>query len=101
MRTSVTLGTKESPAESITEPLLSDTQSLIGRGKAELYKNGWDMLDVSIELDGAAQLPEPTDEIGITEQGVGLGYEGVVTSYSISVSKSGTKLSVGLERPIL
>ena len=101
MRTSVTLGTKNTPAEPITEPLLSDSQSLIERGKAELYKNGWDRLGVSIELEGAAQLPEPTDIIGVTEQGVGLDYEGVVTSYSISVTKTNTRLSVDLERPIL
>ncbi len=101
MRTVVTIGTKNSSAEPITEPLLSDMQSLIERGKAELYQKFCDRLNVSIELEGAAQLPEPTDIIGVTEQGVGLDYEGVVTSYSISVTKTNTKLSVDLERPIL
>ncbi len=100
-RTSITLGTKNSPAEPITDSLLSDTQSLVARGKAFLYENGWDRLGVKIELDGAAQLPEPTDIIGITEQGVGLAYEGVATSFNIAVTKSGTKLAVGIERPIL
>jgi hypothetical protein len=100
-RVIVHLGTQLKEAPAITEPMLSSEDSLVDRGKAELYHECVDRYTVDIDFALYSAIPFPGDIIKIKEDSLNLEYLGVVTSFSISQSTSSLELQGTIERPIL
>lgn len=97
----VTTGTKTKQADPITEPILSGDIALIERGKAEIYHECVDRNIIDIEFALYPKIPFPAEIVKITEDSMGLIYSGVVTSFSISVSKDNLSLQNSIEVAIL
>ena len=97
MRITVKTGTEDKPAPDITDSLLSSTESMLARGKTELfgaadaYRHG-----VSMPLQSMIN----TGEIGeIHDYKYGESYRGKVEGVSIDIAPAGINITIDVERP--
>lgn len=98
MRITVTTGAGDKPAPDITEPLLSSTESMLARGKSELFGS----VDaythaVSMPLQDIIN----TGEIGdVHDSQYGDIFRGKVDGVAINIGEASIDLTIDIERPI-
>lgn len=96
MRITLKTGNGDKPAPDITDPLLSSTDSMIARGKAELY-GSVDAYQQGVNMP--LQSLVTTGEIGeIVDSKYGETYRARVESVAIDITESGIDLKIDLER---
>lgn len=99
MRITVAKGAKLNPAPPVTERLLSTQQSMTERGKTELYDNGQDVNNHSIDMPlQALVLTGRIVQIQDVEQGEV--YAAKSTSTRINISDKGITQTIAVERPL-
>jgi len=98
MRITVKTGTADKPAPDITDSLLSSTESMLARGKSELfgsvdaYNHG-----VSMPLQNMIN----TGDLGeVIDYQYGESYRGKVEAVAINISQTSIDIKIDLERPI-
>lgn len=98
MRITVKTGTADKPAPDITDDLLSSTESMIARGKAELYgsvdayRHG-----ISMPLQNMIN----TGELGeVIDTKYGETHRGKVEAVAIEITAQSIDIKIDLERPV-
>ena len=98
MRITVKTGTADKPAPDIDDSLLSSTDSMIARGKSELY-GSVDAYAHAVTMPMQNMIN--TGELGeVIDYQYGETHRGKVESVSIDITPAGININIDLERPV-